>query len=125
MNALVAPPVLPGAGLARLRGFVTNLAELIDSTRSEREILESGAKLLARLVNQDDWLPEAYAKPDPDRYRQYLLHCDARASASAWSPSSGGRGRARRSMTIAPGASSACCAAASARNASFATPTAA
>lgn len=93
MNALVAPPVLPGAGLARLRGFVTNLAELIDSTRGEREILESGAKLLARLVNQDDWLPEAYAQPDPDRYRQYLLHCDARERFSVvsfvWGPGQG------------------------------------
>ncbi|WP_225007120.1 cysteine dioxygenase family protein [Novosphingobium percolationis] len=94
MSALVSPsPVLPGVGLARLRGFVTSLAELIDATRDEKGLLETGAKLLSRLVSQDDWLPDAYAQPDPDRYRQYLLHCDARERFSVvsfvWGPGQG------------------------------------
>ena len=28
------------------------------------------------LVGTDDWLPDEYAKPHPDHYQQYLLHCD-------------------------------------------------
>ena len=35
-----------------------------------------GRPLLARLLAQDDWLPEAFAAVRPDRYAQYLLHCD-------------------------------------------------
>ncbi len=29
------------------------------------------------MIRHDDWLPAAYAAPDPARYRQYLLHCDS------------------------------------------------
>ena len=80
-------------GIARLRGFVTSLAELLSSTREEAEILQSGSKLLARLVSHDDWLPEAFAQPHPDRYRQYLLHCDSRERFSVvafvWGPGQG------------------------------------
>jgi predicted metal-dependent enzyme (double-stranded beta helix superfamily) len=32
--------------------------------------------LLQQLVAHDDWLPDAYAAPDPARYQQYLLHRD-------------------------------------------------
>jgi predicted metal-dependent enzyme (double-stranded beta helix superfamily) len=80
-------------GIARLRGFVTSLAELIASTRDEAEVLQSGAKLLARLVAHDDWLPDAFAVPHPDRYQQYLLHCDSRERFSVvsfvWGPGQG------------------------------------
>ncbi len=64
--------------IARLRSFVTSLADLIDGARDESEILESGGALLARLVSRDDWLPDQFAKPSPERYQQYLLHCDSR-----------------------------------------------
>jgi 3-mercaptopropionate dioxygenase len=81
------------AGIARLRGFVTSLAELVGSTRNEAEILQSGEKLLARLIAHDDWLPEAFAQPHPDRYQQYLLHCDSRERFSVvsfvWGPGQG------------------------------------
>jgi 3-mercaptopropionate dioxygenase len=81
------------AGIARLRGFVTSLAELIASTRDEAEILQSGSKLLARLVAHDDWLPDTFAQPHPDRYQQYLLHCDSRERFSVvsfvWGPGQG------------------------------------
>ncbi|MDR6512002.1 putative metal-dependent enzyme (double-stranded beta helix superfamily) [Novosphingobium capsulatum] len=88
--AAVAPP---HAGIARLRGFVTSLAELVSATRNEAEVLESGAKLLARLIAQDDWLPPAFAIPHPERYQQYLLHCDSRERFSVvsfvWAPGQG------------------------------------
>src|SRR5690606_4205034 len=32
--------------------------------------------LLADLVAVDDWLDEAFCKPHPQYYQQYLLHCD-------------------------------------------------
>ena len=63
--------------LARLRGFVQNLATLLERQPEEPAILRQGGALLADLVAHDDWLPEACAQPDPQRYRQYLLHADA------------------------------------------------
>jgi predicted metal-dependent enzyme (double-stranded beta helix superfamily) len=75
---------------SRLRGFVTALADLLASTRDERAILDSGSALLSRLIARDDWLPAAFAQPDPDRYQQYLLHCDSRERFSVvsfvWAP---------------------------------------
>jgi len=75
---------------APLRLFVTRMAALIASSRSERRILEGGSDLLAALIERDDWLPEAYARPHPERYQQYLLHCDSRERFSVvsfvWGP---------------------------------------
>jgi predicted metal-dependent enzyme (double-stranded beta helix superfamily) len=94
MSAAIAElPAETTGGIARLRGFVTSLAELLDATRDEADILQSGAKLLARLVAHDDWLPDAFALPHPDRYQQYLLHCDSRERFSVvsfvWGPGQG------------------------------------
>lgn len=90
--SLLETPAREG-GIARLRGFVTSLAELVEATRNEAEILETGARLLARLVAHDDWLPEAFAQPHPDHYQQYLLHCDSRERFSivsfVWGPGQG------------------------------------
>ncbi|WP_336966440.1 cysteine dioxygenase [Sphingobium aquiterrae] len=76
--------------IGRLRGFVTALADLLAATRDEKTILESGRALLAGLIATDDWLPEAFARPHPDRYQQYLLHCDSRERFSVvsfvWGP---------------------------------------
>ncbi len=76
--------------ISRLRGFVTAFADLLTATRDERAILDSGRALLARLIARDDWLPEAFAQPHPDRYQQYLLHCDSRERFSivsfVWGP---------------------------------------
>jgi predicted metal-dependent enzyme (double-stranded beta helix superfamily) len=33
--------------------------------------------MLGDLVANDDWIPGAFSKPDPEYYRQYLLHCDS------------------------------------------------
>jgi predicted metal-dependent enzyme (double-stranded beta helix superfamily) len=74
----LAPSLSLAPNISRLRSFVTSLADLIDGARSEHESLESGGALLARLVSRDDWLPDAFARPSPERYQQYLLHCDSR-----------------------------------------------
>jgi predicted metal-dependent enzyme (double-stranded beta helix superfamily) len=63
--------------LTRLRGFVQDLAALLERQPDEPEILQQGGSLLRQLVSHDDWLPDAYAQPDPQRYQQYLLHADA------------------------------------------------
>jgi predicted metal-dependent enzyme (double-stranded beta helix superfamily) len=63
--------------LARLRNFVQDFAALLERQPTEPDILEKGGSLLAELVAHDDWLPDAYAQPSPQRYQQYLLHADA------------------------------------------------
>ena len=63
--------------LARLRGFVTDFAALLDRTADEATILAQGGPLLSTLIAVDDWLPPEYARPHPERYQQYLLHCDS------------------------------------------------
>ena len=76
--------------LYRLTDFVTTLAAVLDRTTDEAAILKDGGRLLAGLVAHDDWLPDAYAQPDPVRYQQYLLHCDSRERFSVvsfvWGP---------------------------------------
>lgn len=61
----------------RLRSFVTALAALLDSKPQEAQILRDGAALLQQLIAVDDWLPDDYAQPRPERYQQYLLHADS------------------------------------------------
>ena len=56
---------------SRLRRFIGDFAGRIGGS------VESRATLLRALVANDDWLPDDYAQPAPDRYRQYLLHCDS------------------------------------------------
>jgi len=60
----------------RLSDFVADLSALLDQTGDETVILREGGALLAELVTNDDWLPEAQSQPDPIRYQQYLLHRD-------------------------------------------------
>jgi predicted metal-dependent enzyme (double-stranded beta helix superfamily) len=71
-------PLFASYNLARLRGAVVDFAQLIEAAKGdEAVVLERGALLLADLVAHDDWLPAEFAKPDPARYQQYLLHCDS------------------------------------------------
>ncbi len=61
----------------RLRDFLrefTNLAAAPDV--DETTLIGDGRILLGDLVRLDDWLPEAYARPHAEHYRQYLLYCD-------------------------------------------------
>jgi len=64
--------------IARLRDCAQGFTRLLsDETLPEASILHHGRALLSALIAHDDWLPESFARPDPQRYRQYLLHCDA------------------------------------------------
>lgn len=62
--------------IARLRHFVQAFTRLLDEGADEACIFRDGKALLADLVAHDDWLPAAFARPHPERYQQYLLHCD-------------------------------------------------
>jgi len=72
------------------RGFVQAFERLLDERPAEPAILDRGGRLLAELVKCDDWLPPAFARPDPQRYRQVPLHRDAAGRFSVvsfvWGP---------------------------------------
>lgn len=62
--------------IAPLRDFVIAMTRLVERTDDEAVLIAEGRQLLGRLVARDDWLPEDCAQPDPQFYRQYLLHAD-------------------------------------------------
>lgn len=66
----------PPDRIAPLREFVVAMTRLAETTREEAPLLAGARPLLARLIASDAWLPEEFARADPDSYRQYLLHCD-------------------------------------------------
>ena len=80
--------------IPKLRRFVGTIAELVERQpkgfSQESELISDGLDALRELVSEDDWLPEAYAVPSPERYQQYLLHADARQRFSVvsfvWGP---------------------------------------
>jgi predicted metal-dependent enzyme (double-stranded beta helix superfamily) len=65
------------SNIARLRDFVTAATKAVDHHGSDEAALLAAIKpLVAELVANDDWLPEEFAQPHPQYYRQYLLHAD-------------------------------------------------
>jgi predicted metal-dependent enzyme (double-stranded beta helix superfamily) len=61
----------------RLRGFIQAMTRLVERHgNDEPRMFEAGETLLRELITHDDWLPEEFARPSPEGYRQYLLHCD-------------------------------------------------
>ncbi|UCE32860.1 MAG: cysteine dioxygenase [Burkholderiales bacterium] len=52
------------------------MTRLVERTDREPQLLAEARGLLARLIADDAWLPDAFAAPDPRGYRQYLLYCD-------------------------------------------------
>lgn len=92
MTTTVPPVHAEGAAgrLAPLRAFVDDFGRLLDARPDEPALLRDGAALLRTLVARDDWLPDAFAEPDPARYRQFLLHLDPLARFSVvsfvWGP---------------------------------------
>jgi predicted metal-dependent enzyme (double-stranded beta helix superfamily) len=62
--------------IAKLRDFVAELTRAADTTAPGLPLMQAVRPSLARLIAQDDWLPEAACLPHPTYYRQYLLHCD-------------------------------------------------
>ncbi len=67
----------PVTDVAPLRTAVRAFSRLVGTTTAEADILSEGSAILARLLEHDVWLPDAFAEPSPERYRQYLLHCDS------------------------------------------------
>lgn len=62
---------------AKLRAFVSDFTHLVAAAPGdESRLISEGRKLLGALVSRDDWLPDAYARPHPQYYQQYLLYCD-------------------------------------------------
>lgn len=59
-----------------LRNFIAALTRLVERTRNEEALLRKGRTLLAALIATDEWLPDDCARPHPEHYQQYLLHCD-------------------------------------------------
>jgi predicted metal-dependent enzyme (double-stranded beta helix superfamily) len=64
------------SGLKRLRDAVVGMTRLVENRPDDVGLLAAARPILETLVAQDDWLPASYAEPDPQRYRQSLLHCD-------------------------------------------------
>lgn len=59
-----------------LRRFSWDIQSMVELADDPREILMIGRDLMARLVAQDDWLPEALARLDGAPFRQYQLFAD-------------------------------------------------
>ncbi|MGE3933308.1 MAG: cysteine dioxygenase [Rhodospirillaceae bacterium] len=63
--------------ISRFRTYVAEMTRLVERAGGdEGAMIDGGKALLADLIAKDDWLPDAFAAPDPARYCQYLLHCD-------------------------------------------------
>src|SRR5690606_26282477 len=54
------------APLPRLDAFVQEFGKLLQTGGLEADILQQGSALLARLVQQDDWLPASHAQAHPE-----------------------------------------------------------
>ncbi|MGF6602614.1 putative metal-dependent enzyme (double-stranded beta helix superfamily) [Paraburkholderia sp. GAS448] len=76
--------------IRKLRQFVGQIAELVETNTREADLIQRGSNALRELIQVDDWLPDAYAQASPDRYQQFLLYADARQRFSVvsfvWGP---------------------------------------
>jgi len=77
-------------GRLRWDHFLAQMVALANDPSPETEQLDRGEAALAALVGVDDWLPDAFAVPDPQRYQQHLLHRDPAGRLSVvsfvWGP---------------------------------------
>lgn len=62
--------------LTRLHAFVADVSRLCERGLPGAQTLPAAAELMKALVAHDDWLPEAFAQPDPRYYQQHLLYGD-------------------------------------------------
>lgn len=63
--------------IRRLRDFILSFTQLVEQADQDEEyVLANGKVLLSELISNDDWLPEEFARPNPEQYQQYLLYCD-------------------------------------------------
>jgi predicted metal-dependent enzyme (double-stranded beta helix superfamily) len=79
------------ANIERLRIFAAHAAQSVAlHGRNEAAVLASISPALATLIAQDDFLPEAYTRPDEKYYQQYLLYGDPAQNLSivsfVWGP---------------------------------------
>ncbi len=75
----------------RFDQFVRELDSVVSAHGSdEPAVLAQTQALVADLVSQDDWLPDAYTRPHPDYYQQYCLYACPRGRFSVvsfvWGP---------------------------------------
>lgn len=68
--------VYTGLVAKEFREFVTAMTENVITAKSETELLQTGKGLLSKLCSNDQWLPDAFAKPNPEKYQQYCLYVD-------------------------------------------------
>jgi 3-mercaptopropionate dioxygenase len=62
---------------ARLRSYIQDMTRLVATHGAdEPRVFAEGEALLKGLIANDDWLPDEFAVPSTQSYRQYLLHCD-------------------------------------------------
>jgi predicted metal-dependent enzyme (double-stranded beta helix superfamily) len=64
-------------GLGLFRDFIREITQLVDGQLDEAQLLTHARPLMQDLMRNDTWLPDRYAAANPDRYQQYLLHCDS------------------------------------------------
>lgn len=78
------------ARIPRLQNFILSLSNLLEETPDESTIISSAKVFMEQLVESDDWLPEAFARPNPDKYQQFLLYLDPQERFSivsfVWGP---------------------------------------
>ncbi len=76
-----------------LERFVRDFSALVDRGADEQTIFRDGRALLADLIAEDGWLPQALLEPDPDSYRIHRLYVDPAGrfsvSAMVWGPGQG------------------------------------
>lgn len=61
---------------SRLQSFIAGLTSLVDRKADEATMLAEGGEMLRELIAHDDWLPDSHARPDAQRYQQFLLYAD-------------------------------------------------
>jgi len=59
-----------------LQRFVGEMSTLVNAYEDEPHLLECARAAMRQLIAVDDWLLDAFAKPHPVYYQQYLLHRD-------------------------------------------------
>jgi predicted metal-dependent enzyme (double-stranded beta helix superfamily) len=59
-----------------LLAFICATDQVLSEQPDEATALDRVGALLKTLLQQDTWLADELAQPDPQRYRQYLLHAD-------------------------------------------------
>ncbi len=78
-------------GNPRFDAFLDEIQAIVAaSAGDEAYVIEHGRPVLAALVSQDDWLPEAFAQPHPEHFKQYILYKDPEERLSVvcvvWAP---------------------------------------